>query len=103
MVDSASLARIPLSTYNLSIMAFDTLATARALKEAGLDERQAEAIAEAIRSGEGDLARQSDIEMLKAEMETHKAEMKVELYKVALAVVAANAAITFGLPRFFNS
>lgn len=76
-------------------MAFDTLSTARALKEAGLDERQAEAIAEAIRSGQGDLARQSDIETLKA-------EMKVELYKVALAVVAANAAITFGLLRFFS-
>ncbi|MCE2453135.1 MAG: hypothetical protein J4F48_09960 [Nitrospinae bacterium] len=76
-------------------MVFDTLSTARALKEAGLDERQAEAIAEAIRSGQGDLARQSDIETLKA-------EMKVELYKVALAVVAANAAITFGLLRFFS-
>ena len=95
MVDTASLARIPLSTYNLPIMVFDTLSTARALKEAGLDERQAEAIAEAIRSGQGDLARQSDIETLKA-------EMKVELYKVALAVVAANAAITFGLLRFFS-
>ena len=87
--------RTTLSSYNLSIMVFDTLSTARALKEAGLDERQAEAIAEAIRSGQGDLARQSDIETLKA-------EMKVELYKVAPAVVAANAAITFGLLRFFS-
>ena len=77
-------------------MAFDTLATARALKEAGLDERQAEAIAEAIRLRQGNLARHFNIETLKA-------EMKVELYKVALAVVAANAAITFGLLRFFNS
>ena len=77
-------------------MVFDTLSTARALKEAGLDERQAEAIAEAIRSGQGDLARHFNIETLKT-------EMKVELYKVALAVVAANAAITFGLLRLFNS
>ena len=49
----------------MSIMFFDTIATARALKEARL-------------------------------------EMKVELYKVAIAIVVANAAITFGLLRFFS-
>ena len=56
---------MPPSSYNSGIMVCDTLATARALKEAGL-------------------------------------EMKVELYKVAIAIVVANAAITFCLLRFFN-
>lgn len=47
-------------------MTFDTLATARALKEAGIEERQAEAIASGMKaaseSGHVELATKADLE-----------------------------------------
>ena len=66
-------------------MTFDTLSTARALKEAGLEERQAEAIAEAIREGQGDLATKTDIgtsrSEAKADLETFRTEVRAEFEK----------------------
>ncbi|MDE0330246.1 MAG: hypothetical protein OXL41_00100 [Nitrospinae bacterium] len=69
-------------------MVFDTLATARALKEAGLEERQAEAIAEAIREGQGDLATKTDIEALKSDIEKLRFESKADLEKTKVELKA---------------
>ena len=44
---------------------FDTLSAAEALEAAGMEPAHAKAIAVAIRSGQGDLATKSDIDMLK--------------------------------------
>ena len=44
--------------------AFDTLAAARDLEKAGMDRLQAEAVAGAIRAGQGDLATRADLRML---------------------------------------
>ena len=44
---------------------FDTLSTAKDLQEAGMDTAQAEAVALAIKAGQGDLATKADIRELK--------------------------------------
>ena len=47
---------------------FDTLSAARDLEAAGFDRAQAEALAAAIRNGQGDLATKADIGMLKSDI-----------------------------------
>ena len=49
---------------------FDTLAAARDLEAAGFERRQAEALASAIRSGQGDLATKTDLEAGLATLES---------------------------------
>jgi len=71
-------------------MSFDTLATARAPKEAGLEERQAEAIAEAIQAGQGDLATKTDIETFRAEF---KADLEKAINRMLLAQIAVAGAL----------
>ena len=64
----------------------DTLTAARALEKAGFDRKQAEAIAETVNGlASGSFA------------------TKADLYQVALAIVIANAAVTFGLLKMFQS
>lgn len=48
---------------------FDTLAAARELTDAGMDRRQAEAVAAAIRAGQGDVATKADLATLEARLE----------------------------------
>ena len=48
--------------------AFDTLSAAKALQAAGFDQAQAEAVASAIRSGQGELATKDDVAGLQREM-----------------------------------
>ena len=48
---------------------FDTLTEARELEAAGLDRRQAEAIAGTIRSGQGELATKADIAIVRADID----------------------------------
>ena len=62
---------------------FDTLKAARALEAAGIEHNQAETIANTMRDATA--ADRSDL------------ATKADLYQVALAIVVANAAITFGL------
>ncbi len=69
---------------------FDTLKAARNLEAAGMDRAQAEAIAEAIRAGQGELATKADLAELRQ-------ATKVDLYQTAIAIILGNAAITFGL------
>ena len=72
--------------------AFDTLATARRLKAAGIVGTQAEA----VRAGRGDLASKADSAALKADIAT----LKIDLYRVALwqcAFMVAVAAVAIGL------
>ncbi len=71
---------------------FDTLTAARGLESAGMDRKQAEAVVGAVRAGQGDLA-------TKANLGTRESRVTVVLYRVALAIVVANAAVTFGIIR----
>ena len=75
----------------MSVSAFDTLATVRDLEAAGVERRQAEAHAEALRQAigadRGELATKADVADLKADM------LKVAI-GVAIGVVIANATLT---------
>ena len=64
---------------------FDTLAATQKLEAAGMERAQAEAIAATLRD-----AASADLDRIAT---------KADLYQVALAIVIANAAITFGLPK----
>lgn len=72
--------------------AFDTHRAVTALRGAGIEESQAEAIVNTVRDAadvaQGKLATKEDL--------THFAT-KADLYQVALGMVVANAAIMFGL------
>ena len=67
----------------MSTSAFDTLAAARELEAAGFTREQAEAAARTMRDAAS--ASRSDL------------ATRADLYQVALGIVIANAAITFGL------
>lgn len=81
-------------------MAFDTLTAARDLEAAGMARKQAEAVASAIRAGQGELATRADLRADLAGLETR---LTTRMYGLALAVaavvVASNGAVVFGLLR----
>ncbi|MYA87499.1 MAG: DUF1640 domain-containing protein [Boseongicola sp. SB0662_bin_57] len=60
--------------------AFDTLATARLLRESGIEERQAAAITTAIKDGvTGGVATKADLSELRGELRSDMAEMRSEM------------------------
>ncbi len=64
---------------------FDTMATARHLRESGIEERQAEAITTAIKDGvTGGVATKADIAMLKTDITRLETELKTELRWIKL-------------------
>ena len=67
----------------MSAASFDTLAAARNLENAGMDRAQAEAVAGAIRDGQGELASRSDL----------RAEINAAVIKMMLAQVAVAGAL----------
>ena len=60
---------------------FDALAAAKALREAGFEDRQAEGVAGVVRSGRDGLATKADIAMLRAELDTGLAAVRADLYR----------------------
>ena len=68
--------------------AFDTLTTARDLEAAGLERRQAEAVASAIGNAGGHVATKADLEHLATRADLYRA-----LWIQAGAIVAAIAAL----------
>ena len=72
---------------------FDTLGAARELEAAGIERRQAEAIAGAIRNGEGDL-------VTKDHLDARLAELESRLVKWAVALAGAVVIIPGVLIRF---
>ena len=58
---------------------FDTLSAARELAEAGMERRQAEAVAAAIRAGQGELATKADLSLLAAEFRADLAKAEARL------------------------
>ena len=52
----------------LNTAAFDTLAAARSLEAAGIERGHAEAIADAIRNGQGELATKADVTAVRGEI-----------------------------------
>lgn len=78
---------------------FDTLSAARDIEAAGLDRRQAEAIAAAIRAAQGELATRADLDSLRtatrADFAAAVAELRADLYR-ALWIQGAGLAAVFG-------
>ena len=70
----------------------DTLAAAKELQDAGFDTKKAEALARTVGKLEsGYLATKTDL-----------AGLRAGLYRVALGIIGANAAITLGIVRFLS-
>lgn len=83
----------------MTTITFDTLAYARKLKEAGVEDKQAEAQASALsdvlKSGSNDLATQRDIESLRADLkrdiEVIRAEVKRDIAEVNQRIAETKA------------
>ena len=67
------------------MVAFDTLSAAKELQAAGFEQSQAEAVARTV-----------------VKLYTEHLATKEDLYRVALYIVGANAAITLGSVRFLS-
>ena len=81
--------------------AFDALQAADDLEAAGIDRKQAKAIAAVVRSVQGDLATKTGLLTVKADLraEISAAEMRqsTRLYAAAFGIGIANTALTVGL------
>ena len=73
--------------------AFDTLAAADSIEASGLSRETARAIAEAIKSGQGDLVTKADLKAELAAIETRLTLRTATMLGIYTAVVA-------GLPKF---
>ena len=80
--------------------AFDTLGAARALEAAGIERRQAEAIAGAIRNEQGDPVTKDHLDAWLAEHETRLVERENRLVKWAVALAGAVVIFLGVLIRF---
>ncbi len=70
----------------------NTLDAAKELQDAGFDPKQAEALARTVGKLESEqLATKTDL-----------AGLRADLYRVALGIIGANAAITLGIVRFLS-
>lgn len=76
---------------------FDTPGAARELEAAGIERRQAEAIAGAIRSGQGDLVTKDHLDAKLAELEARLVERESRLVKWAVALLAGAVVIILGV------
>ncbi|MET3666421.1 hypothetical protein [Caulobacter sp. 1776] len=81
----------------MTAIAFDTLNASKRLREAGMDERAAEAIVELVRQTTmlpdiSDLATKTELQATRAELQATKAELKADL-KNETASVRADMAL----------
>lgn len=69
----------------MTTITFDTLAYVKTLRDAGVDEKQAEAqataLATVLKSGTGDLATQHDVESLRSDLKRDLEVLRAELKK----------------------
>ena len=85
----------------MNAIAFDTLGIARGLEAAGVERRQAEAHAEALRKASTAsleyLATKADLATLRTEVAALEARLTQRLYAVVFAAVLANGLIAGAL------
>lgn len=86
--------------------AFDTLAVARDLEQAGMDRAQAEVVAILVRSGQDELATRADMATFLKDLATRESRITGTLYRTLwlqgagiIAAIAAPAGIAIGLVR----
>ena len=90
--------------------AFDTLAAARDLEKAGMDRMQAEAVANVVRAGQGELATRADVDALReatrADLDALENRIMAALYRALwmqaagiVGAIIALAGVALGLAR----
>ena len=72
----------------MTVTAFDTYAAAKTLREAGFDDRQAEAAVTMVRDA------MTESVATKADLAAAVANLKADMLKVAIGIVIANVAFT---------
>ena len=93
---------------NMSTTTFDTLATARALEQAGMDPAHAEAVTAAIGGAVSstDTVTRADLDAATASLRTDLAELETRmtrtLYAVAAALLAGQLGAVFALLRLLG-
>ena len=60
----------------MAVAAFDTLTVSKYLQQAGIQESHAEAIALAVKQGQGDLATKQDIVLLRSDIDHLKSDVE---------------------------
>jgi len=89
----------------MTATAFDTLATARRLKEAGLPEEQAVAVTDAIRvaheANVSNLATKADLRETEFRLRAEMSDMKAELIKWFVGIAFAQSALVVTLLKLF--
>ena len=85
----------------MTTLTFDTLAYVKTLREAGVEEKQAEAqataLATVLKSGVTDLATKQDMELLRAELKKDLAETKAELIRWVIGVGILQTTLIVGI------
>ena len=85
----------------MSAISFDTLAYVKTLRDAGVEEKQAEAQAMALsavlKDQSGSVATKADVELLKAEMKRDMAEIKADLVKWVVGVGILQTTLIVGI------
>ena len=72
---------------------FDTLRAARDMEAAGMERGQAEAVATAIRAGQGDLATKADMAILRADIDAVKAALRIMQWAMGLHAAVSLATL----------
>ncbi len=73
---------------------FDTLSAAQHMEDAGMNRKQAEAVASAIRSGQGELATKADITAIRSDITGLRWIIGINLV-IGLATLVAVLAMAF--------
>ena len=85
----------------MTTITFDTLAYVKTLREAGVEEKQAEAqataLAAVLKSGITDLSTKQDMELLRAELKKDLAETKAELIRWVVGVGILQTTLIVGI------
>lgn len=94
----------PYANYNTGIsmaVTFDTLRYAEALKSAGVPDTQAkvqaQALAQALEEGAGQLAGKQDVEALRQEMKFQLADLKADLLKWVIGALFVQGSLVVAL------
>ena len=81
---------------------FDTLAHARTLREAGVEDKQAEAHAEAARALRAGLATKADLDSLEMRLDARIADLRADLYRALWVQGASLVAVMTALIAAFK-
>ena len=82
----------------MAVAAFDTYAAAKTLREAGFDERQAEAAVTMVRDAMTEsVATRADLAAAVADLKADMLTLKADILKGAIGIVVANVTLTVAL------